>query len=150
MTRRRDDRLDVAWADGYPADGDVRACAAYASRLPDDPDAADPFGYYEVVEDGLVVGGIGFHGPPSSDGTVEVGYGVVPSVRGRGVATTALRLLLDQAATMAGVTRVHGRTEEHNVASRRVMAAAGMQLVRRDDEFLHYMVDLEARLRSPS
>jgi RimJ/RimL family protein N-acetyltransferase len=143
VTRRRDDGADLAWAVGYPLDGDVRACAAYASQLPPStgPAGSSPFGYYQVVEDGAVVGGIGFHGPPA-DGWVEVGYGVVPVVRGRGVATAALRMLLGQVAAMGGVERVRGRTEEHNVASRRVMSAAGMRLVGRDDEFLHYEVSV--------
>ena len=61
-----------------------------------------------MLEDGVVVGGIGFHGPPSGD-VVEVGYGVVPAARGRGVATEALRLLLDVAAGLEGVRRVVGR-----------------------------------------
>ena len=89
----------------------------------------------------MVVGGIGFHGPPK-EGVVEVGYGMVPAVRGRGVATEALRLLLDLAVGLDGVRRVMGRTEETNVASQRVMTGAGMQLVGRDPDFLHYEIDL--------
>jgi RimJ/RimL family protein N-acetyltransferase len=98
-----------------------------------------------VLEAGVVVGGIGFHGPPTGD-VVEVGYGVVPSVRGRGVATEALRQLLEIAAGLAGVRRVVGRTEEANVASQRVMTGVGMQLVGRDPDFLHYEIDLGGRL----
>jgi RimJ/RimL family protein N-acetyltransferase len=106
------------------------------------PDGSSPFGYYQVLEDGVVVGGIGFHGPPTGD-VVEVGYGVVPDVRGRGVATEALRMLLNLIADMEGVGRVVGRTEETNVASQRVMLAAGMELVGRDPDFLHYELDLK-------
>ena len=59
----------------------------------------------------MVVGGIGFHGPPTRN-VVEVGYGVARGVRGRGVATQALLSLLDVAAGLEGVQRVVGRTEE--------------------------------------
>jgi RimJ/RimL family protein N-acetyltransferase len=102
----------------------------------------EPFGYYQIVLDGVVVGGIGFHGPPE-DGLVEIGYGVVPSFRGRGVATEALRRVLDLAAGLDDVSRVCGRADAGNVASQRVMAAAGMQLVGRDSDFLHYELELE-------
>ena len=58
------------------------------------------------------------------------------------MATQALVSLLDVAAGLEGVQRVIGRTEETNVASQRVMLAAGMRFVRRDPEFLHYQIDL--------
>ena len=47
----------------------------------------------------LIVGDIGFHGPPEPDGpaVVEIGYHVVPGWRGRGVATRACALVLEQA-----------------------------------------------------
>jgi len=142
MVQRRD-AADLPWAEGYPLDGDTRAAAAYASHLSGrtGKGGSIPFGYYQVLEDGVVVGGIGFHGPPK-EGLVEVGYGMVPAVRGRGVATEALCLLLEVAAGLDGVRRVMGRTEEANVASQRVMTGAGMQLVGRDPDFLHYEIDL--------
>jgi RimJ/RimL family protein N-acetyltransferase len=143
LARRRDEANDAPWMAGYPLDGDARACLAYISQLAlsAGPDASSPFGYYQVLEDGVVVGGIGFHGPPRGQ-VVEVGYGVAPDARGRGVATRALLSLLEVAARLEGVQRVVGRTEETNVASQRVMLAAGMRLVGRDPDFLHYQIDL--------
>jgi RimJ/RimL family protein N-acetyltransferase len=130
-----------AWAKGYPLEGDIRACSAYASHLPPAVDASDRFGYYQIVEAGLVVGGIGFHGPPSG-GLVEVGYGVVPQVRGRGVATSALRMILEVAAEGKDVTRLRGRAEQANIASRRVMLSAGMREVGHDGDFVVYELEL--------
>ncbi len=145
VSRRRDSAVDLPWAAGYPLDGDVRAAASYASHVPKEQgsSASNPFGYYQIVEDGRVIGGIGYHGPPQG-GVVEVGYGVVPAVRGRGVATSALRQLLEAAAGLAEVKRVVGRTTEDNVASQKVMLAVGMQLVGRDPDFLHFEIDLRA------
>lgn len=140
-SRARDPRSDPAWADEYPLDGDSRACSNYLGQLQKRV-YREPFGYYQIVLDGVVVGGIGFHGPPE-DGLVEIGYGVVPSFRGRGVATEALRRVLDLAAGLDDVSRVCGRADAGNVASQRVMAAAGMQLVGRDSDFLHYELELE-------
>jgi RimJ/RimL family protein N-acetyltransferase len=146
VTHRRDPAGDPPWAAGYPLEGDSRACAAYTSQLPASGGmaASSPFGYYQVLENGVVIGGIGFHGPPNGD-VVEVGYGVVPGARGRGVATEALRMLLDVATGLEGVRRVVGRTEGSNLASQRVMTGAGMRLVGRDPDFLHYQIDLDGR-----
>ena len=125
---------------GYPLDGDARACAAFVNQISPGT-STNPFGYYQIVIDGVVVGGIGFHGPPR-DGLVEVGYGVVPDYRRRGVATEALRRLLELAVGLDGVRRVCGRVGEDNVASQKVMAAVGMQPVGRDSDFLHYELEL--------
>lgn len=147
VLRRRNPATDRPWAAGYPLEGDTRACASYAGHLPASagPSGSNPFGYYQIVEDEEVVGGIGFHGPPGG-GVVEVGYGVVPAARGRGVATAALRMLLAEVvfgADGAGrVRRVVGRTEEANVASQKVMLAVGMQLVGRDPDFLHFEMEV--------
>lgn len=140
---RRDPRVDPPWADGYPMEGDQRACLAYLRQLPVIGGAArsQPFGYYQILVAGEVVGGIGFHGPPR-DGVVEVGYGVVPAVRRQGVATAALRLILDVAAGFERVRIVCGRTAPDNIASQRVMQSAGMQMVGRDPDFLHYEIDI--------
>lgn len=147
---RRDPASDPPWADGYPLEGDKRACLAYLRQLPvlGGPNRSHPFGYYQILLDGQVVGGIGFHGPPR-DGLVEVGYGVVPSMRGRGVATAALRLMLQLAASHPEVRRVCGRTTPDNVASQRVMLAAGLHPSGRDPDFLHFEVDIAASWNQP-
>jgi GNAT superfamily N-acetyltransferase len=109
---------------------------------------SSPFGYYQIVLDDTAVGGIGFHGPPR-DGVVEVGYAVVPRARRQGVASRALHLLLDMAAALPGVRVVCGRTTADNVASQRVMLGAGMRLVGRDPDFLHFEIELVAEPGRP-
>lgn len=140
---RRDAVADPPWAEDYPMEGDKRACLAYLRQLPviGGPSRSNPFGYYQILMSGQVVGGIGFHGPPR-DGLVEVGYGVVPEVRRQGVATEALRQVLAVAGGFAQVRRICGRTTPDNVASQRVMLGVGMQLVGRDPDFLHYEIDM--------
>ena len=140
---RRDPSSDPVWAPGYPLEGDRRACEAYLSQLPvlGGGTRSSPFGYYQILLEEQVVGGIGFHGPPRS-GVVEVGYGVVPSVRRRGVATEALRSVLDLSAGLDGVRTVVGRTSPDNVGSQKVMLGAGMAEVGADSEFIHYRIDI--------
>ena len=142
---RRDAAVDLPWADGYPLEGDKRACIAYLGQLPvmGGPSRSSPFGYYQIVVSGEVVGGIGFHGPPNDD-LVEVGYGVVQAMRRQGIASEALKAILGFASGLDGVARVRGRTSPDNLASQGVMVGAGMQLVGRDADFLHYEIEIQS------
>ena len=108
----------------------------------DDRDAAsmwhdgDPWGPRSIVLDGVVIGSIGFFGPPdqAADGVpeTEVGYGLVEDARGAGVATEALSAVLD-AADAAGV-RVRASVLPDNAPSIRVLAKCGFTGLRGADE----------------
>lgn len=92
---------------------------------------------FQIVLDEVVVGDIGFHsppaegsgpldgsGPPGESGVVEIGYDVVPSLRGRGIATRACGLILDQ-AWRDGATEVMAETALDHRASQRVLTKVG-------------------------
>lgn len=85
---------------------------------------------HQIVVDGVVVGDIGFHGPPSPEFAVEIGYSVVPACRGRGIATRACALILQQ-AWQDGAFTVVAETDADNVASQAVLLRNGFQ--RRSD-----------------
>ncbi|MEZ5094685.1 MAG: GNAT family N-acetyltransferase [Nocardioides sp.] len=117
---------DPCWHPDFPSEDDV---AAVGLGQP-----GDPWGPRLVVRavDGLVVGTIGFLGPPApgADGgpEVEVGFGVVVDARGRGVVTEALTALLAE-ADRAGV-RVRAHVAPDNPASLRVLAKTGFTELR--------------------
>jgi GNAT superfamily N-acetyltransferase len=115
------------WAEGYPGDGDVRACTGFLRGVAE-RGGPGVFGVYRIrlLDTGVAVGGIGFHGPPDAEGFVTVGYGVVPSVRGKGYATEALRALVG-VAREAGAAGVKGDADLANTASHRVMEGAGLR-----------------------
>ncbi|MFE0630784.1 GNAT family N-acetyltransferase [Streptomyces sp. NPDC058864] len=127
------------WAPGYPTDGDVFAARRFLGTCAATGDPR-PFGNYEIRrrEDGRAIGGIGFHGRPDEHGDVTIGYGLVPSARGSGYASEALRGLL-LFARAHGVTRVKGDADLDNTASQHVMTAAGMRPAG-EDERLRYFV----------
>jgi predicted acetyltransferase len=90
-------------------------------------------GYRRWMWDGEVVGSIGFRWQPGTEALPphvlgHIGYAVVPWKRGRGYATTALRLLLPDARA-EGLSYVELTAEPHNIASRRVIEANGGVLV---------------------
>ncbi|MFB7979696.1 GNAT family N-acetyltransferase [Streptomyces vinaceus] len=125
------------WASGYPTDGDVSAARRFLSTCANSGDP-QPFGSYEIRRraDGQVIGGADFHGPADDNGSVTIGYGLVPSARGKGYASEALRALLLFARTR-GVTCVKGDADLDNIASQHVMMAAGM-LPAGEDERVRY------------
>ena len=78
-----------------------------------------------VVDPDGVVGHAGFHGPPDAGGTVEVGYTVAPSLRGRGHATAALHALVDEAQRSPGVRVVRATVAPDNAPSLAVVRRVG-------------------------
>lgn len=131
----------ACWAPGYPSPGEMRAAQRFLETCADAGDPS-PYGPYVIRlrEDGLLIGGAGFHGAPDENGHVTIGYGLVESARGRGYASEALRALL-RFARDQGIACVHGDTDLGNIASQHVMTAAGMRLVTEDASLKHYRID---------
>ncbi|WP_031012642.1 GNAT family N-acetyltransferase [Streptomyces sp. NRRL F-5727] len=130
------------WAEGYPGVGDLASVNALLRRCAED---GDPGAYrtYQIRlrEGGLVVGGIGFHGPPGPDGAVIVGYGIVPGERGKGYASEALAAVIG-IAREAGAAVLRGDADPANVLSHRVMERAGMRRVGEGDGLVRFLVEL--------
>jgi RimJ/RimL family protein N-acetyltransferase len=93
------------------------------------PDCAGWFGWYALGRDDaaaapVLVGSVGFKGPPQ-DGSVEIGYSVLPQFQCRGYATEMVGGLVHWALEQPGVIRVVAETEWANPASVRVLIKAG-------------------------
>jgi RimJ/RimL family protein N-acetyltransferase len=85
-------------------------------------------GTFLVVRDGVVVGDVGWFGPPDDQGEVEIGYGLAPSARGQGIGTQAVGMLLAWVAER-GAVRVRAEVEPGNAASFRLLERLGFTLV---------------------
>ena len=116
------------WHRDFPRDDDLGAAELWRE--------GDPWGPRSIVRGGVVVGSIGFFGPPvpADDGVpeAEVGYGLVPEARGGGLASEALLALLGP-VDRAGA-RLRASIAPDNRASLRVAAKAGFTDVRGSDE----------------
>ena len=66
----------------------------------------------------------GFHAPPDADGTVEIGYRVLPQWQGQGLATELAAGLIDWARGQ-GAVRCLASTRSDNAASRAVIGKLG-------------------------
>jgi RimJ/RimL family protein N-acetyltransferase len=99
--------------------------------------SAEPVLVRAIVDDDseVVVGHAGFHAPPDARGMVEVGYTVLEAHRRRGYATSAVSLLLREAASL-GARVVRASVSPENAGSLAVVRALGFAQVGRqwDDE----------------
>jgi ribosomal-protein-alanine N-acetyltransferase len=79
--------------------------------------------FFDDDVDGALVGNGGWKGPPI-DGAAELGYAVSESRRGRGIATSVVRQLLEQARDR-GLARVIADTLPETSASTTVLRRCG-------------------------
>ena len=123
-TAIRSQRRLARWHPDFPREDDEAAVHHWVE--------GDPWSPRSIVVQGWVVGSIGFHGPPApaADGVLEaeVGYGLVPSGRGRGIVPEALGALL--ALTDAAGVRVRASIAPENRSSMRVAAKLGFTEIR--------------------
>jgi [ribosomal protein S5]-alanine N-acetyltransferase len=88
--------------------------------------------YYVIHlgEGGREVAGLaGYKGPPTDDGTVEVGYAVMPAHRRRGYATEAVAALVERAFADPRVTRVIAETLPELAPSIGVLEKSGFAFI---------------------
>jgi RimJ/RimL family protein N-acetyltransferase len=132
-------RLTGAWHPEYPLADELDPLRS----LMDSTEPPSPFRLYRIRlrDSGLAVGGIGFFGPQDADGFVELGYGLVKAVRGRGLATEAVLRLLDF-ALQNGAVAVKADTDAANLASQRVLTKAGFREVDRSGAVVFFQRDL--------
>lgn len=118
------DRPASGWANDFPSEGDL--AGLQMSRF--DANSHEPWSAsWLIVVDGLIAGTIGFKGAPSTENTAEIGYGVVRSQWGRGVASSAVAQLLDIVAGRS--LDLFAETTVQNVASQAVLRKSGFETV---------------------
>lgn len=125
------------WAAGFPQPGDRFAVGLVPGTEGHEAQAAagthggaDPlWGAWEIrTREGELIGTTGFHGPPV-DGSAELGYGLVPEYRGRGLGGEAVGALVAWARA-GGALRLTARVDPENDPSLRLLARLGFTPVR--------------------
>jgi RimJ/RimL family protein N-acetyltransferase len=112
------------WAEDFPTATDVGVARRVRGSAVEGPWSST----WLILANEVVVGMLGFKGPPAH-GAVDVGYGIVPSHQRRGIAATALGLLLDD--TDSRRVDVCADTAAWNVASQGVLRRHGFVEVAR-------------------
>jgi RimJ/RimL family protein N-acetyltransferase len=102
-------------------------------RLAEGPEQEGWWLYFVVAIDDAgsrtLVGSGGYKGPPTQDGTVEVGYGIVTDHQRRGYATRTVHRLLDRAFALPEVHRAIAETLPELQPSIGVLLKCGFHLV---------------------
>ncbi|GAB2671730.1 GNAT family N-acetyltransferase [Paenibacillus thermoaerophilus] len=109
----------------YPAGEHI---VEYMENLKKDPEL---FGWgvwlVTLAENDQAVGDIGFKRKPDHQGTVEAGYGILPEMRNKGIATESVRALLNWAFSSPQVKKVVAECDQENMPSIKVLEKLGMQ-----------------------
>jgi len=107
---RRDEAgtlLGIEVPDEFPSEGEKGFLGLRLRQMRED-DRFRTWCPHAVVLGGQMIGHAGYHGPPGVNSlqaadAVEYGYKIFPAWRGRGFATEASQLLMDQAEARAGI-----------------------------------------------
>ena len=123
----------------WPDEHDARFLRLRIGQLQEQPERL-AWPVCAIVREGEMVGHIGFHGPPGINArrapdAVEVGYTVFPEHRRQGIATEAVRALLEHTYAQ-GVGRVIASVSPENEPSLALVRRLGFVEVGRhwDDE----------------
>ena len=84
--------------------------------------------------DDVIAGTIGAY--DSNDDQIEVGFSVVKGWQGRGLATAALKRVLEYLTKNEGIRCVSAWCAAENIGSQRVLEKAGMKLVSKEKDGL--------------
>lgn len=77
-------------------------------------------------DEGVIIGGCCFHGPPDDSGRAELGYGLFSPDRGRGYMTEAVQRMIAWAFEAPIVREVIAETIVGNLPSERVLQRCGL------------------------
>ena len=140
--------LAVRVPDDWPAQDLAEFLPLYAQQLEADPSLLG-WGIWLMIHatERVVIGDVGFKGKPDYEGTVEIGYSVIPAYRNRGFASEAAQALVNWAFTQQGVKRIIAECSDDNAPSARVLQKLGMKRLETDGSLLKW--ELKRTYESP-
>ncbi|WP_236143332.1 GNAT family N-acetyltransferase [Nostoc sp. CMAA1605] len=119
--------LGVIVPESWPSEEFGEILPMIADNLLNNP-SLDKWGRIIIHKaENILIGDIGFKGLPDDTGTVEMGYGIIPSHQGQGYASEAAEGMIDWAFAQSGVQRITAECLRENIRSVRVLEKIGMQ-----------------------
>ena len=128
------------WEGGYAFTDEPELLREYVRAVRETGDPA-PFGPHLVrrSHDGATIGGVNVFGPPGADGSVEFAFGLVPAVRGQGLAVHTV-IAVVELVRATGADAARAECEISNLPARRALENAGLAEVARRDDSLTYEI----------
>jgi RimJ/RimL family protein N-acetyltransferase len=80
---------------------------------------------FAIDINGIFAGTIGLHSIQLGDHMAEIGYWITQDFRGKGICTTALKMISDFSLDVMGFRRLEALADFDNAASQKVMEKAG-------------------------
>ncbi|MFJ7738918.1 GNAT family N-acetyltransferase [Lysinibacillus sp. NPDC097287] len=114
----------------------------FLEKLTEDPSLSG-WGVWFVIkkENNTIIGDIGFKGKASSEGIVEVGYGIVPAAQGKGYATEAVKEIIQWAFSHGNVNKVVAECKDNNFASIRILEKLHMNKIASENNMLKWKLE---------
>jgi len=112
----------LPWAAGQTLEGTATFIRATRRQLAND----DGF-QSAIVEDGRIIGMVGFHSVSWQQRSTSIGYWLAESAQGRGIMTHSVRALTDHALTVWRLNRVEIRAAVDNTRSRSIPERLGFR-----------------------
>ena len=100
----------------------------YIEKLKNDPELLGwGVWYATLAENTQIIGDLGFKGKPGEKGIVEVGYGIIPEMQNKGIATEAVNAIVNWGFSSPSVQKVVAECLEDNIPSIKVLEKIGMK-----------------------
>lgn len=130
--------LAVRVPDNWPGPDITEALPFMIAEMEKRPSAPVWDGIIVHKEDQVIIGDMGFKGPPDVTGRVEIGYSIIPEYRNQGYATEMACHLITWALQQSGVTSVVAECLNNNVGSIKVLEKAGMKRLPPEGDLLKW------------
>ncbi len=141
-----DAHVDQGWP---PGEYDRNAQEYFRDRLQEEGSAAIGwYGWYAVHHDEspsspVLVAACGYFGPPNDQGSVEIGFSVMPQWCGQGIATAMARALVINAFSDSRVRLVTAHASPVNSASCKVLQNCGFRQILFDAESQYWLYETD-------
>jgi RimJ/RimL family protein N-acetyltransferase len=131
----------------FPPDGCIPEPEAEWQNLQETWIGKEPDRFYAFLQrksDSVFVGDVNYHYDPER-GRCDMGIVIYAPYRGKGYAVTALKLMLDHAFRVCGISRIHNDFEvaRNEIAAWETHRRAGFRELDVEDGFLQMMITRE-------
>jgi ribosomal-protein-alanine N-acetyltransferase len=91
----------------------------------------------------LIVAELGFKGEPNDKAEIEIGYGTMPSQRGKGFMTEAVGGMIEWGKSKPGIDYILAETAEINTASIRVLQKNSFECFEKRKKMLWWKIEVK-------